>query len=140
MAAAASVEAYHKKVLATLSGQDVAGVQVPPEQLDWQGTSGFLELFDRASGAERHNLIEAIRRIIQDNSAAPGLLGELVHLCDCLSITEVAPEVQALRKRPLQEPLRSAVNNFLSNQELALQGNHKPAERRGATPGKKHGT
>jgi hypothetical protein len=111
---------YFRMVLDTLGGQSVGGVRIPPEKLDWEGPSAFLALFDGTTGPDRVEMVRAIGRAIREHPAPLGVVAQLVEIASALDLAEVVPDVQALSADPvaMQEPLHSAVNNFLAYKGL----------------------
>jgi hypothetical protein len=114
------VAKYYDLILETLQGQTPEMRALPPERLDWDGPGAFLDLFDRTSGHDRTQLIEAIGLVLRRHNAPVAVLAQLVDIASSLDLAEVEPNVRRLQRLSVgrQEPLRSAITNYLAYREL----------------------
>lgn len=114
---------YRRLVLDTLQGRTAGLGEVPPERLDWDGPGAVLTLYGKTSGDDRTRLIRAIGKIIHDHKAPAAVVAQLVDIASGLDLAQIEPDVRYLAQQPIarQEPIRSAVANYLAYRELALR-------------------
>jgi hypothetical protein len=110
---------YYGEIKDALSGADLVRQGVPAERLDWGGTSAVLDLFDRTSGPERGEFINALGRIIEEASEPP-VVAQVIDIVASLDISELAPVVAKVRQRKVGEDpnVSAAVANFQAFREL----------------------
>lgn len=119
--------AYEELIVRMLEGRTPELEEIPPDRLDWDGVSAVLALYDGTSGLERHAIIEAIGRVIDDGTAPSLVLADLVSLAASLDLAQLQPNVERLRHRLRMEPLpqedaamlEQAVTTFLAYRQLA---------------------
>ena len=111
---------FHQMVLDTLQGQTDQLQSIPPERLDWPGPGALLELFRKTSGTDRSALIEAMGQVIQEQAAPPPVLAQVIQIASSLDLAQIEPQVRKLRAKAIaaEEPLRSAITNYLAFREL----------------------
>ena len=111
---------FYQAILETLQGRTEELRDIPPERLDWVGPGALLDLYRKTSGKDREALIGAIGRVILDHPASPAVIAQLVQIASGLDLAEVEPQVRKLQEKPFasQEPLRSAITNYLAFRHL----------------------
>ena len=115
-----TVSKYYQMILDTVQGRTDELRLLPPERLDWAGPGALLQLYRKTSGSNRTEFIHAIGQVIEDHPARPAAIAQLVLLASSLDLAELEPQVRKLQAKPVafQEPLRSAILNFLAFRQL----------------------
>ena len=115
-----AVSKFYQAILDTLQGQTDELRAIPPERLDWDCTSAMLALYRRTSGPDRTALIRAMGQVIEDHSASPAVIAELVNIASGLDLAELEPQVRQLQGDPLAATgqLKDAVTNYLAFRQL----------------------
>ena len=106
---------YFKEINDALRGQALRDKGVPPERVDWGGTSVVLDLFDSATSApERGEFVQALAKIIDESPEAP-VVAQVIHIASSLDILDVQPNVAKVRGRKevgADPAVVAAVNNY----------------------------
>jgi hypothetical protein len=123
-----TVKKYFQTVLDTLQGKTQGLKAVPQDRLDWAGSGALLDLFHETSGEDRSQLIRAIGQVIDKHAGPRALIAQLIHIASSLDLAEVEPQVRALRSKSfaLQEPIKSAITNYLAFRQLKTTAESKP--------------
>lgn len=111
---------YYQKILDTLQGHTAELRDIPSARLDWAGVGALILLYRQTSGGDREALIRAMGKVIEDGTAPPAILAQLVQLASGLDLSQVEPQVRHLQKKPIasDELLRSAIGNYLAFRQL----------------------
>lgn len=130
---------YDRLVVDTLEGRTGELRSIPTTALDWSGSGALLDLYRGTSGNERSELIESIGRVIEQHSALPTTLAQLIHIAACLDLAQVEPQVRGLQPATIAqtEPVKSAVANYLAFRALKTAPVTRQTESR-ATNGPLH--
>jgi len=120
---------YYQLVQDTLLGKTPATAGIPAERLDWSGLGAVLRLYEAASGPERDQLVQALGRIIEEGKGPPSLLAQVLHLAASLDLAQLEPSVQKLKTKAAasQEPVQSALANYLAFRQLATYQPEQPS-------------
>ncbi len=111
---------YRRAIVDALEGQTDQLRTIPRERLDWAGPGALLALYRKTSGNDRVALVRAIGKVIEDHAVRAPIRAELIQIASSLDLAELEPIVRRLRDKPpaAEEPLRSAIANFLAFRDL----------------------
>jgi hypothetical protein len=111
---------YCQLIVDTLEGKTPPLRATPAERLDWSGPGALLDAYRKTSGANRSRFIEAIGQVIEDPTASPSVVAQLIQIAYSLDLAQVEPQVRLLEVRPeaSTEPLKSAIANFVAFRAL----------------------
>ena len=113
------IYAYREAIVNTLQGKLPGRQRVLPQRLDRNHTGAVLDLYDLASGADRDNLITALREILREGERLPAdTVAQVVEVASSLDLAQVEPEVAALKQATDDPALLTAVKKYLAFRHL----------------------
>jgi hypothetical protein len=118
------IKTHYQDIIEALEGKAEPLRAVAAARRDWTGPGMILELYEKTSGQDRATFIDAIGQIIEDHSASPAAVAELIYVAASLDLAQVEPKVRKLLGESFgaQEPVRKAIGNFLALRTMAAAG------------------
>lgn len=88
---------YYRQIRGLLTGEILG---IPKERLEWVGYTEVLELYTRTPVGERSQIVEAMQKIIRDDTDW-GVVADTIHLAYSLRISELRGAIGTFREERL---------------------------------------
>jgi hypothetical protein len=105
---------YYHEITNALQGRAPGLEEVPPDRLDWYGSSAVLEMYESTSGLDREEIIHAMGSIVESGNVPPIVVAQVLHIAASLDLAQIQPNVERLGRTALasEEPVRSAMETY----------------------------